>query len=552
MPIRWDALLTRWVARALDDELAGARLRAFRFDGEARDLYLLFRERTLVWRLHPTRGAVLLEPAVDPAPGDLRHPARVRAVVAEPDERWIRIELLPGRSGPAHDVVVELMGNQWNALVAEGPERIVRHVLWTRATGRGHRVGARWEPPPRSTREGARSEVPLERWLEVLEPELPDTRAGTLVRTFAWTSPLVAPALLEGDLARGWERWRRLAGLEEPDEAVILETDRGPQPFGTRLPGVPARPAPDLLSAIRAAAPGEDDTEGAGAAPTLLDPALVSRLEQAIARARGRHVSLVAELDGLGDPSAERALGDLILARLGEIPSGAERTTVEGFDGAPVTLELDPARAPHENAARRYEEAARLERARERLPGLVAEADEEVARLEALLARVREGRARPAEVEAALPPVAVPEARGGPEGPARPYRTYRSSGGLEIRVGRGARHNDELTFRHSAPDDVWLHARHASGAHVILRWPGPGNPPARDLEEAAILAALHSRARTSGSVPVDWTRRKHVRRPRKAPPGTVVPDRVQTLFVQPDEALAERLAEDGRRLAGGG
>jgi predicted ribosome quality control (RQC) complex YloA/Tae2 family protein len=114
---------------------------------------------------------------------------------------------------------------------------------------------------------------------------------------------------------------------------------------------------------------------------------------------------------------------------------------------------------------------------------------------------------------------------------------------MEIRVGRGARHNDELTFRHSAPQDVWLHARHASGAHVILRWGRTESPPARDLHEAAVLAALNSRARTSGTVPVDWTLRKYVRKPRGSPPGRVVMERARTVFVTPDPELAERLAE---------
>ena len=76
---------------------------------------------------------------------------------------------------------------------------------------------------------------------------------------------------------------------------------------------------------------------------------------------------------------------------------------------------------------------------------------------------------------------------------------------------------------------------------MILRWNGPGNPPARDLEEAAILAALHSKARTSGSAPVDWTLRKYVRKPRGAKPGSVLPDRVRTLFVEPDERVLETL-----------
>jgi predicted ribosome quality control (RQC) complex YloA/Tae2 family protein len=123
-----------------------------------------------------------------------------------------------------------------------------------------------------------------------------------------------------------------------------------------------------------------------------------------------------------------------------------------------------------------------------------------------------------------------------------PFRRYRTTGGLEVRVGRNSRSNDELTLHHSSPEDIWLHARDAAGAHVVLRWNRrEDNPPAADLAEAAVLAALHSRAATSRAVAVDWTRRKHVRKPRKARPGLVLIDRAKTIFVEPDARLEERL-----------
>jgi predicted ribosome quality control (RQC) complex YloA/Tae2 family protein len=126
---------------------------------------------------------------------------------------------------------------------------------------------------------------------------------------------------------------------------------------------------------------------------------------------------------------------------------------------------------------------------------------------------------------------------------SRPFRTYLSSGGLEIWVGRGAASNDELTFHESSPRDVWLHARDTAGAHVVLRWPRDEPPPARDLEEAAVLAAWHSKSRGAALVPVDWTRRKYVRKARGGPPGQVLVQRAETVFVAPDERVERRLRD---------
>jgi predicted ribosome quality control (RQC) complex YloA/Tae2 family protein len=110
-------------------------------------------------------------------------------------------------------------------------------------------------------------------------------------------------------------------------------------------------------------------------------------------------------------------------------------------------------------------------------------------------------------------------------------------------VVRGAASNDTLTFRESSPRDVWLHARDAAGAHVVLRWTNDDPPPARDLEEAAVLAAWHSKSRGAGLVPVDWTRRKYVRKARGGAPGLVLVSRAETIFVTPDERVERRLRD---------
>lgn len=560
MAITWDAPLTAAVAAALTRRLGvttgrrpGARLRAILVDHEAQSLLLWFREATLLFRLHPGGGGVLLLDPAEPVETARSLSATLESVEAPPDDRVLLLGVRKVRGGRERfTVAVELVTNQWNAVVAEGEERRVRHVLRERQGERPLNVGSIYEPPPPSRREGASGDLGRERWLQILSGVEPRRRRSVLLSNVAWTSSLNAAALLgdarasDGEeaqraLERGWELWKEVARVatgREAAEPVVLRADGAPQPYPLRLPDFECEAASDVLDAFRTAA-----EEGEGGVAAAVPSAWIRTLERRVRGARGKVHGLRRELEKAPDPDAARAQGDLLLARYGDVPRGRERVMLEDFEGRRVEIELDPALSPQENAARYYDEANRAERARERIPTLIEEARDEAARLGALLERARAGEATAAEVEAELPEGSE---RSGPAvaTPSLPYRRYRSSGGLEIRVGRGSKRNDELTFHHSRPDDVWLHARHAAGAHVILRWDAEGAPPARDLAEAAVLAAWHSKARTSGSVPVDWTRRKYVRSPRGASPGRVVPERVRTVFVEPDEEVERRLRDE--------
>jgi len=131
---------------------------------------------------------------------------------------------------------------------------------------------------------------------------------------------------------------------------------------------------------------------------------------------------------------------------------------------------------------------------------------------------------------------------------AAPPLTVLSSDGLEIWVGRNNRQNDYLTLKLAAPMDLWLHTKEIPGSHVILRVPPGREVPERALHEAAALAAYHSRGRDSAAVPVDYTARKHVRKPSGAKPGMVIYEHQKTLWVTPDPELNPILK---RHLGGG-
>ena len=115
-----------------------------------------------------------------------------------------------------------------------------------------------------------------------------------------------------------------------------------------------------------------------------------------------------------------------------------------------------------------------------------------------------------------------------------PFRRYPLAGGYEVWVGKNARQNDLLTFDYARKFDFWLHARGVPGSHAVLRRPGRTTKPDKlIMEQAASIAAFHSKARGSELVPVIVTEKKYVRRPRGAAVGTVVVEREQVLLVEP-------------------
>lgn len=346
-------------------------------------------------------------------------------------------------------------------------------------------------------------------------------------------------ALMRGRWMCGWlAAWL----VEHPAEAAAcyaelcaLSAARSARCGGRVIP-FPFCDSPEPVASLL------DDASSGEAAPQRIvrRSRMVERLREELERAR--------------DAEELRAAADLLMAMGDE---EAPPDVVRLHDGRELPVAPREGESAVAVAERLYRQARSKERALAALPARIAAAEAaERERAEGSGRATAGARGRDGAPEAGGPPPkerydegtkgTAPNRRGAARSDASarlPYRSYRSSGGLEIRVGRGAADNDELTFHASAPGDVWLHARDAGGAHVVLRWQRDEAPPARDLEEAAVLAAWHSRSRGSSAVAVDWTRRRYVRKPRGAKPGSVVVTRAETLTVRPSSDTERRLRD---------
>ena len=256
----------------------------------------------------------------------------------------------------------------------------------------------------------------------------------------------------------------------------------------------------------------------------------LAQVERAIGRRERALAALAAaEAEAKGWPEVQ-GMADLLLTRIADIPRGASAATVEGFDGQPVTLSLNPALSVAAQATALYAKAKKLRRRLEEIPVRRRALETELRRLRDLqglltrqpdLAGYVEDEAQTLTASSPGRATTVPRSR------------VLTMGGFSVEIGRSARENDRLV-RSARACDLWLHARGVPGAHVVIHT--DGRPVPREvLQRAAELAAWHSRARGERKVPISYTEARYVRRPRGAAPGMVTLQQEQVIVVPGDK-----------------
>ena len=385
-----------------------------------------------------------------------------------------------------------------------------------------------------------------------------------------------------GPRGEGAEELALVLTAEERPPAAHLETASDGRRIWSLAPARPAAPgAPRTTTGARAEGtrPGRvhvaADEAGVEALRGALAAAFREDFERAVQRElaaaerqlRRREEGALGDLERARERRGDRRKGEILLAHFHEVPRGASRVGLpDPYADSPsarIEIELDPTLSPQGNAARLFQSAKRGERgeplAEERLAStrrrleeldrarravLSAAPKEALERLGAFLEgagiTIKSARGDGRETRLGLDRAhAAPRAeRPGrrPPGARKSIgpRTFSTSDGWDVWVGRNNLDNDRITHRLSNPHDFWLHAVGVPGSHVILRRPARNAiPKPATLIEAAEIAAWFSKGRKLSRVPVLYTERKFVSKPRRAKPGQAICTRERELLVRP-------------------
>jgi predicted ribosome quality control (RQC) complex YloA/Tae2 family protein len=227
----------------------------------------------------------------------------------------------------------------------------------------------------------------------------------------------------------------------------------------------------------------------------------------------------------------DEEIGHIIMANLHRMSKGITHIELDDFyRNQPISIKLKETLTPQENAEFYYRKARNRKAGEQELENKIQQAQQRLSEWQLLLTQT-ETATRQSELKKFTKRVNVTDTA--QQGKGLCYHLF-TWDGYQIRVGKKAAANDELTFKLASKNDWWLHAKDVSGSHVIIKAiDATSELPVQVLEFAASLAAGFSGAKSSLLVPVMYTRRKYVRKPKGAAPGEVLCEHYRLTMATP-------------------
>ena len=242
--------------------------------------------------------------------------------------------------------------------------------------------------------------------------------------------------------------------------------------------------------------------------------------------------------------------GELLTAYIYMIEKGMDSVEVQNFydpNYENVTISLNKNLTPSENAQKYFKKYNKLKTAKKEITSQIAINKEEIDYLENIILSIEncENLAELQDIKDELIRLGYSKSSGKLKSKKETALTTKphefiSSEGFKILVGKNNKQNDYLTLRIADPDDIWMHTKNIPGSHVIIKCAGK-DISEQTIYEGAMLAAYFSKSKMSSQVPVDYTKKKHVKKPSGSKPGMVIYETNSTMYVTPTEEMVASL-----------
>lgn len=243
-----------------------------------------------------------------------------------------------------------------------------------------------------------------------------------------------------------------------------------------------------------------------------------------------------------------KVCGELITSYIYMIEKGMNSVEVDNFydpEYKSVKIKLNKNLTPSENAQKYFKKYNKMKTAKVEINNQIKISEEEIHYLENILLSIEncENLAELLDIREELGKVGYLKSQNKSKKETKlttkPHE-FLSSDGFKILVGKNNKQNDHLTLKVADNNDIWLHTKNIPGSHVIIKCEGK-EVSDETLFEGAMLAAYFSKSKMSAQVPVDYTKKKNIKKPNGAKPGMVIYETNNTIYVTPTEELVAKL-----------
>ncbi|MFI3615403.1 NFACT RNA binding domain-containing protein [Streptococcus uberis] len=270
---------------------------------------------------------------------------------------------------------------------------------------------------------------------------------------------------------------------------------------------------------------------------------LIHRVQNELDKNRLKLRKQEAELKATENAEEFRQKGELLTTYLSLVPNNKESVTLDNYyTGETLTISLDLALSPNQNAQRYFKKYQKLKEAVKHLSGLIEETKQSIHYFESVEYNLSQANLDEIEdIREELVQAGFMKRRATDKRHKRkkPEQYLASDGKTIILVGRNNLQNEELTFKMAKKGELWFHAKDIPGSHVIIK--DNLNPSDEVKTDAAELAAYFSKGRYSNLLQVDMIEAKKLHKPSGAKPGFVTYTGQKTLRVTPEKEKIDQM-----------
>ena len=424
-------------------------------------------------------------------------------------------------------LIIEIMGKHSNILLVDKSSHkileVIKHVGFSQNSYRTLLPGSTYIAPP-STESLNPFTVKDEKLFEILQTL--ETTAKNLQSLFQGLGRDTANELEKILVSDKMSTFRNFFSQET--KPCLTETSFSPVPFTNQV-GEPFTSLSDLLDTYY-----KDKAERDRVKQQASE--LIRRVENELQK--NRHKLKKQEKELLATDNAEefRQKGELLTTFLHQVPNDQDQVILDNYyTNQPITIALDKALTPNQNAQRYFKRYQKLKEAVKYLTDLIEETKATILYLESVETVLNQaGLEEIAEIREELIQTGFIRRRQREKIQKRkkPEQYLASDGKTIIYVGRNNLQNEELTFKMARKEELWFHAKDIPGSHVVIS--GNLDPSDEVKTDAAELAAYFSQGRLSNLVQVDMIEVKKLNKPTGGKPGFVTYTGQKTLRVTPD------------------